>query len=237
MDFVAAGDSEINETRVGVFLHGEPHAMNVAYRKTGLTRLPLLAASFVVLVCVTILGMSASREWSLRAAILTDAEVDMANLARSLTQHAEDSLDLLDASILGAVGRLETDGAGPEVLAKLQNIFAARKAGLNRIHGLIICDENGNRLTPGASGKNLSDREYFQHHRQSTARDAFVGHPVEANSDDEWIVTVSRRFNHPDGSFAGVVLATTTARYFSEFYRQFDIGVNSVITLLSADGP
>jgi p-aminobenzoyl-glutamate transporter AbgT len=58
--------------------------MNALFHKTGLTRLPLLATAFVTLVCVTILGMSASREWSSRAAILIDAEVDMANLARSL---------------------------------------------------------------------------------------------------------------------------------------------------------
>src|SRR5476649_1039941 len=81
---------------------------------------------------------SSDLEWKARADILKDVEVDMANLARSLTQHAEDSLDLLDASILGAVGRLETDGVGPEVLPKLQKVLVARKVALQRIHGLVI---------------------------------------------------------------------------------------------------
>src|SRR5450631_255912 len=211
--------------------------MNFVPHKAGLTRLPLLAAGFVALVCVAILGMSGWREWKARADILKDVEVDMANLARSLTQHAEDSLDLLDASILGAVGRLETDGVGPEVLPKLQKVLVARKVALQRIHGLVIADENGDWLvSSGAMGKNLSDREYFRHHQRSTAREAFVGQPIKSNTNDEWIVTVSRRFNHPDGSFAGVVFATIGAKYFSEFYRQFDIGANSAITLLTADG-
>jgi diguanylate cyclase (GGDEF)-like protein/PAS domain S-box-containing protein len=210
--------------------------MNVVHPKAGLTRLPLLAAAFVAVVCLTILGISASREWTSRATTLKAAEVEMANLARSLTQHAEDSLDLLDASILGAVGRLETEGAGPEIVEKLQAVFVARKAGLKRIHGLIICDENGNRLTSGTGGKNLTDREYFRHHQQSTAKDAFIGHPVKAASDGEWIVTVSRRFNHRDGRFAGVVLASIGAKYFSDFYRQFDVGANSAIALLTRDG-
>ena len=49
-------------------------------------------------------------------------------------------------------------------------------------------------------------------------------------------MTVSRRFNHPDGSFAGVVIATIGAEYFSEFYGQFDIGESGTISLVSADG-
>jgi len=199
-------------------------------------RLPFRAAAFVALVCVAILGMSGLREWNLRAATLQAAKVELANLARSLIQHAEDSFDLLDASILGAVGRLETDGTKPATLAKLQDIFVARKAASERISGFAIVDENGDWLaSSGASGKNLSDREFFRHHLQSTDPGAFIGRPVKSLS-GEWIVTVSRRFNHRDGSFAGVVIATIGAPYFAEFYGQFDIGASGAITLLSTDG-
>jgi predicted negative regulator of RcsB-dependent stress response len=90
--------------------------MNSMRHKAGLTRLPFWAAAFVALICVGILGLSGWREWTSRANNLKNAEVDMANLARSLTQHAEDSFDLLDASILGIVGRLETEGAGPATI-------------------------------------------------------------------------------------------------------------------------
>ena len=105
--------------------------MDAAPHKAGLMRLPFRAALFIALVCVTILGLSGLREWNTRAATLKASEVELANLARSLIQHAEDSFDLLDASILGAVGRLETDGATPATLAKLQDIFVARKAASN----------------------------------------------------------------------------------------------------------
>jgi diguanylate cyclase (GGDEF)-like protein/PAS domain S-box-containing protein len=47
---------------------------------------------------------------------------------------------------------------------------------------------------------------------------------------------LSRRINHPDGSFAGVVLATVDSSYFSQFYSQFDIGANGTVSLLSANG-
>ena len=205
-------------------------------QRTGLMRLPFRAAAFVVLLCVAILGMSGLREWNLRAATLQAAKVELANLARSLIQHAEDSFDLLDASILGAVGRLETDGATPATLAKLQDIFAARKAASQRISGFAIVDENGDWLaSSGATGKSLGDREFFRHHLQSTDRDAFIGRPVKSLS-GEWVMTVSRRFNHRDGSFGGVVIATIGAPYFSEFYGQFDIGASGTVSLLSTEG-
>jgi diguanylate cyclase (GGDEF)-like protein/PAS domain S-box-containing protein len=211
--------------------------MNAAPHKAGLTRLPLLAAAFVTLVCVVIVGMSGAREWNTRASTLEAAEANMANLARLLTQHAEDNLDFLDASILGAVSRLEMDGTSPATLAKLQSVLKTRQAASKRIHGLVVCDESGNWLASSVGiGENLRDREFFRHHLQSTVRDIFIGQPVRSSVNGEWIITVSRRFNHPDGSFAGVVFATIGAKYFSEFYRQFDIGPNSAIVLLNANG-
>jgi len=87
---IVADTSEIDKTRVGVFFIGEPHAMNAVPHKAGLTQLPLLAATFVALVCVAIVALSSWREWASRDLDLKHAEVEMANLARSLMQHAED---------------------------------------------------------------------------------------------------------------------------------------------------
>src|ERR1700736_6797607 len=120
------------------------------------SQMPLRAAAFVALVCVTIVGLSVWREWEAREVTLKTAEVDLANLAHSLTQHAEDSLDLLDTGIVGVVSRLETDGTGPETLGKLRKVLVARKTGLKRIHSIVIGDENGNWLTSSdATGTNL----------------------------------------------------------------------------------
>jgi len=211
--------------------------MDVVRHKMGLARLPFRAAAFIALVCVAILGMSAAREWSAREATLKIAEVELGNLARSLTQHAEDSFDLLDTSIVGVVSRLETDGTGAATLSKLQDILAARKAASKRVNALAIVDEHGDWLaSSGAMGKNLGHREYFRHHVQSTDRGAFIGRPVKSSMSGQWVVTLSRRFNHPDGSFAGIVIASISSAYFSDFYGQFDIGESGTLSLFNSDG-
>lgn len=211
--------------------------MNVASQRAGWSRLPLRAAAFVVLTCVAILGVSGWREWAARDAVLRGAETEMANVARSLTQHAEDSLDLLDSGVVGVVSRLEMDGADPITIAKLRNLLEARKKAIERVHSLAIIDDQGNWLTsPGTIASTLSDDTFFRHHQLSPKREAYVGRPVKSLVDGEWVVTLSRRFNRPDGSFGGVVLAAIGSSYLSHFYEQFEIGRNSSVTLMYGDG-
>lgn len=59
--------------------------MYIDTHKVGLARVPVRAAAFVALVCIAILGTSGWRELTARSLKLKAAEVEMANLARSLT--------------------------------------------------------------------------------------------------------------------------------------------------------
>lgn len=215
-------------------------AIRISGHAESLPRLPFWAAAFVTVVCIAILALSGWREWTTREADLKNAEVDMINLARSLTQHAEDTIELADAVLIGLASRLEANGTGPAAIATVQNVLDLRKPTLGRIRGLFVYDETGRWLATtekvDVAGLNNSDRAYFQHHRAVDDHRIYLGPPVQSRAGGQWIITVSRRLNHPDGAFAGVVLATIDAGYFSQFYRQFDIGPNGAITLLSADG-
>lgn len=212
----------------------------LAMTSSGGTRLPLRAAVFVALVCAAILGLSGWREWAGRSDILQNAEVDMTNLARSLTQHVEDTIELADATLTGLTGRLEASGIDAATIAGIQRFLDLRKPTLGRIRGLFVYDETGRWLATTEnvdfSGLNNSDRAYFQHHRDIDDRRVLLGRPVKSRAGGQWIITISRRFNHPDGRFAGVVLASIDAAYFADFYRRFDIGPHGAVTLLNTDG-
>ena len=205
----------------------------------GKARSTLWAAAFVALACMAIIALSSWREWSSRQVELKNAETDMANLARSLTQHAEDTFELTDTVLNVLVGQLELEGTGPAAIAKIQTFLARRKAA-NRVRGVFVYDETGRWLATNEpvnfAGLNNSDREYFQHHRASADRGTFIGRPVRSRSGGQWVITASRRFNHPDGSFAGVALTTIDVAYFLQFYRGFDVGRNGSIALASTDG-
>jgi Cache domain len=208
--------------------------------KAGLPRLPVWAAVFVVLVCLAIVASTGWTEWPSRDNELRNPEIELSNLVRSLRQHADDTAELAEAILTGIVSGLETDNGNPARIVRLQAILDARKPGLGRIRGLFVYDENGRWLATTEAvnlpSYNNSDRDYFRHHRDTSDRAMFIGRPVLSKSSGQWVITLSRRWNHPDGSFAGVVAATVEAAYFSKLYAQFDIGQSGAISLQSADG-
>lgn len=211
----------------------------VTSRELGKTRLPHWAAGFVVLICVAMLGLSIWREWETRNAELRNAEIDVANLAHSLIQHADDTFELADTILVGLVHRLELDGMGPDTIAKLQTYLPIRKSS-DRIRGIFVYDETGRWLATTEqvdfSKFNNGDREYFRKHRASPEKGTLIGRPVKSRAGGQWIVTASRRIDHPDGSFAGVALLTIDVAYFAKFYERFDVGPNGSASLLNSDG-
>ena len=208
--------------------------------RAGMKRLPRLAGGFVALVCVAILALSGWSEWASREKELSGAEIELGNLARSLTQHAEDTFELAQSLLTGTVLALESEGADPGHVARLQAILDARKPSLGRVRGLFVYDDTGRWLatteTVDLAAYNNSDRDYFRYHRQSTDRSTLIGQPVQSKSRGQWVITLSRRWNHADGSFGGVVLATIEANYFSHYYGQFDLGRRGAIALVSREG-
>jgi diguanylate cyclase (GGDEF)-like protein/PAS domain S-box-containing protein len=203
-------------------------------------RLPQLAGGFVALVCVAIIALSAWSEWASREKELSESEVELGNLARSLTQHAEDTFELGQSLLTGIVLALETEGPDQGNVTGLQAVLEARKSSLGRIHGLFVYDDAGRWLATteavNLSAYNNSDRDYFRYHKQWPDRAMLIGRPVHSKSSGQWVITLSRRWNHADGSFGGVVLATIDAAYFSQYYSQFDLGPQGAIALVNRDG-
>jgi diguanylate cyclase (GGDEF)-like protein/PAS domain S-box-containing protein len=163
---IVADTSELNNTDARVFFIGEPLAVNAASDKNISTRLPLLAAIFVALVCVAIVGLSCWREWSARDLDLKHAEVEMANLTRSLTGHAEDTIELGESILAGIVSGLETDGINPARIGRLQTLFARQMQGRQRMVAALSSSEANFRvLAEGSSDMvtriGLDERVYY----------------------------------------------------------------------------
>jgi hypothetical protein len=106
-------------------------AMSFTRRDQATIRLPIWATVFVALICVAIFGLSGWREWSTRGAELKNAEIEMANLAQSLAQQADDTFELTDNVLTGLVHRLRIDGNGPEAIVRLYQEKSWQGSGLH----------------------------------------------------------------------------------------------------------
>ncbi|AIY41921.1 hypothetical protein LT85_2763 [Collimonas arenae] len=199
-----------------------------------------LATLFVALVCVSLMTVEAWRSWNARDVELQETEIATTNLARALSEHADDTIKQADTVLVGVVERLELDGNSAPSLERLHKLLMQHIAELPQLNDLSIYDETGLWLVNARNGPipvvNNSDRQYFIYHRSHLERGAYIGPPVRSRSTGNWIVTVSRRYNHADGSFAGVALATINIGYFKNFYDSFDIGHAGSIFLSLNDG-
>ncbi len=214
--------------------------MSASLRNASLRQLAFLAGGFVALLCVALLTLSSLREWGLRHDALKAAEIDVANIAQSLVQHADDSFELADSLVIGLVHRVESDGIGPGAVQRLRDDIDLRKGTMGRVRALFVYDAAGRWLATSEPVNtalfNNSDRDYFKQHRASPDKGLLISSPIRSRSGGQWVITASRRFDHPDGSFAGVVLATIDASYFANFYKRFDLGPTGVINLIDKSG-
>lgn len=106
----------------------------------------------------------------------------------------------------------------------------------------VILDENGTIVLDSASGDprqgNFADRDYFRVHKDSNV-DAglYVSHPLRSRlRNGEWTIALSRRINHPDGSFAGVAVGAIGLENFKRLFAKVALAENDSITLFDMDG-
>lgn len=200
-----------------------------------------MATLFLVLVCIS---LSAVQGWSIysgRRAALVEAHIATQNMARAMADHADGVFDEVDTVLAGVVEQVGHDGLGSE-RARLRDYLVTMAARAAPVQGLFIYDADGHwllnslKVAPPATALNNADREYFDYHRSHADLGTRVGLPVRSRSSGVWIIPVSRRLQHADGSFAGVVLATVKHDFFRNYYERFDIGAEGTIALGNDDG-
>ncbi|WP_157212777.1 sensor domain-containing diguanylate cyclase [Herbaspirillum sp. CF444] len=193
-----------------------------------------LAIGFILLVCALFIALDLIQLGLARKQQINDTNVAVANIARALQRHADDTLKSTDVSLIGMIKLIETEGTGPRGLGHLATLMSQNANALPQVHAYFAYDEHGRSLvdsTPLYVQQNVSDRDYFMFHRNNPSRDAYVGPLIKNRTTGSWIITVSRRLDHPDGSFAGVIMAALDLEYFKTFYDTFDIGKEGVIFL------
>jgi diguanylate cyclase (GGDEF)-like protein/PAS domain S-box-containing protein len=204
------------------------------------SRLQYGAIAFVFLVCLAVIAVEAVNLWQQRNREMADAWLDAANLARSLSQHAEDTVRTADVSIVGLAQRLQMDGASPEKLEQLTRIMAARLSMSPALANQVIIEASGG-CTAAPHSLPASDcvasfAENLEFHRTHTGDEPHLGRPVRDRTSGVWTIPLSRRFNHSDGSFGGIVITGISANYLEAFYRTFKIGERGGILAANVDG-
>jgi diguanylate cyclase (GGDEF)-like protein len=83
---------------------------------------------------------------------------------------------------------------------------------------------------------NLGDREHFKVHVDSTIDDIFISRPVIGRASGKSSIQLTRRILMPDGTFAGVILASIDPDQLVRFYQSINIGRDGAINVIGLDG-
>ena len=82
----------------------------------------------------------------------------------------------------------------------------------------------------------VGGREYFQAQRNTDTDRLFIGKPILRRGSDKMAFHLSRRLRNPDGSFAGVLVASIDPNFVERFFRAVDLGPHGSVLLRSLDG-
>lgn len=195
-----------------------------------------IVAAFLAVMMACVLGLVGWKVSASRQSTLDRAEADLLNLARSLSQHASNTIKAPDVAMAGMVDLLKFQNPLPERFnAYLQDATRA----MPQIQFFAVLNSDGSwRYSSVTSlpSHNNGDRPYFAHHRDNPGSELLISGPVESRLTGRPVIILSKRISSPAGDFAGVLVGTIECEFFNAFYSGFSVGTEGGISLLLKDG-
>jgi len=194
----------------------------------------------MVCVCAMLIGTEVWQLWRVYDANIQQTEAITSNTAQLLAEQAKTTLKTADTIVASLVERVEAEGTGPEAKTRLYHLMTSLAAALPAIHEMGIMDSHGDAvvksLVANTAGLNYADREYFRHHATHPDSEPFIGERIRSKIDGASSITVTRRFDRPDGSFGGVVVTSVSLTFFQRLFDEMQAKSGGVISLLADDG-
>jgi diguanylate cyclase (GGDEF)-like protein/PAS domain S-box-containing protein len=174
---------------------------------------------------------------SKRAATERAAVQNSDNLARAFEEHLSRSLRELDRSLKIMRARWVRNPDDTE----FWNWLRGSELFDDQTVQIAVIDSQGLLRVSSVGGLtsnklDLSDREHFKVHRDSTEDKLFISKPVVGRLSGRWSIQLTRRIENSDGSFGGVVVVSLDPAYLARFYNSVDVPNDGYIGVIGADG-
>ena len=162
------------------------------------------------------------------------------NIATALNQNISRNVNAIDLGIRTVVDELERQLASGVINEKEVTAFLTRYENrLPAVEAFRIAQADGTVILGKGVDKaqpvTWIDRDYFIHLRDSQDDLLEVTKPRRGRVAKQYIVNFARRYNYPDGRFAGVVSAPVSVAYFSQLLSAFNIGPNGTLILRDSE--
>jgi len=196
-----------------------------------------LRATGIVLALLTVLT-AAALSWFIHRVALREERDDLMNLSILLAEYIERTTETL-GQLLVATGqgilhdlRYDTEATRDRFIQNVSKIAYIRDIQVLDHQGTVVATS----AAAGVAGLRDTNERHLATHRSGPGEIVFVDRPFKNPHDGLWAIRMSRRLAHPDGSFAGVVIATLDDLHFADFFASIDHHAETSVSLLGADG-
>ena len=188
---------------------------------------------------VTILCFAALAELVVTYGAQLQAEQEKLALSAQLTndafvEHTLQVVNQVDILIKAARGYYERTESVPDTERFVATLGFRR----DTIEDIYLISADGFILTPWADRAkrlNVAQRDYFLFHQTNTEDKIHIG-PIQLGQvTGKQQFRISRRINHPDGSFAGIILIPVEPKALSSYYRQLIKMGDGIATLIGTE--
>ena len=164
------------------------------------------------------------------------------NIAALIEQDIGRNIELYDLTLQAVAEKVDD----AEVMAlpprlKQMAVFD-RSSNAPGLGAMVVLDKGGTIVLDSLSVTprkgNFVDREYFEFQRDTPRPNGlYISKPFQARlQDGKWSISVSRRFNAADGSFAGIVSGTLKLEFLTGRVDSAALGKHGVATVFRDDG-
>lgn len=177
--------------------------------------------------------------WTMRENELAKAVQAGDNTVSTMAVDIARNLEMFDLSLRAVSDNLDHPGIQAVSKDIRQLILFDRAATAKHLSNIKVLNETGEltidlrTVTPPR--REFSSRDYFLAHRGNPDLGLYIGQPFMGDS-GRWLIGISRRLSHSDGSFAGVVVGTMELDYFSELFDKILQTPHGVLALFHTDG-
>ena len=236
------GFDRYNSQNTAIFMKTSPIAQADLPQSIRWTRHPFMLMFFmaIVLINLFVAGLVYQMLQQSRTQYEKLAAASAQNIAGLLEEGAANAIERIELGLLSVTDEIARQMATGKIDGKTLNAFIERLSPrLGELEGIRVTNSTGivsyGINVPNGSDISIAEDEHFPYLRDHPEAGTIISRPKFGRISRKWTIKVVRRYNHPDGSFAGVVSGIVDLNHFASDFANVNVGSNGAIVLRDSE--
>lgn len=163
-------------------------------------------------------------------------------ISNMVATYSNDTFNSINNMLSETIDKLNANDFKSNISQERYNeLITILKTSQSRYRGIVVIaltDDLGNMFVdtvrdhPKRDIIVVTDRKYYEYLSSHLTEKPYISGASISKTTGKWVIHMVRRLNNPNGSFAGLIIASISIEdTFSEMFQHVNIGKNTLITL------